>query len=254
VSSADGPDDGDIDRVYSTLVKNEILGPSLTAEQRKILEQWQEVVQTTPSGAEFDLGGHNRTDVIPERADEFIANPTPERFKAMWSQMHSAIQGGQAAQILNKWSGSIDDLASLIEEICDADQYNVRWEETLGGRTTVRELFALSHIDDHPILNAASTNGLTFFGYENPRSYAEGEQYFTEFLATYERLVGYVTRDADHGVTVPIRLEVDQLFNIIDKVDEQSLEEESSEAAIELYETILEIKQQPSEGSRRSTG
>lgn len=248
VSSTDGPADDDLDRVYTALVQNEILGPSLTAEQRAILEQWRDIVQTTPSGAEFDLEGHNRTDVIPERADEFIANPTPERFKAMWNQMHSAIQGGQATQILNKWSGPIDDLASLIEEIRHANQYNTQWEASLGGRTTVRELFGSLHIDDHPILNAASTNGLTFFGYEDPRSYAEGEQYFTEFLATYERIVGYATREADHGVTVPIRFEVDQLFNTIDKVDEQSIEDEPSDAAIELYETILEMKQRPTEG------
>ncbi len=248
VSSADSPDENNLDRVYTAIVQNEILGPSLTANQLEILEQWREVVQTTPSGAEFDLEGHNRTDVIPKRADEFTANPTPERFKAMWNQMHSAIQGGQATQILNKWSGSIDDLASLIEEIRNADQYDAQWEDTLGGRTTVRELFGSLHIDDHPILNAASTNGLTFFGYEDPSSYVEGEQYFDEFLATYERRVGYATRDADHGVTVPIRFEVDQLFNIIDKVDEESIEAESSEAAIKLYKTILETKQEPIEG------
>ncbi len=247
VSTADGPDNDDIDRVYTTLAKNGILGPSLTADQREILKQWQEVVQSTPSGAEFDLEGHNRTDIIDKYAQEFVSDPTSERFKAMWNQMHSAIQGGQATQILKKWDGSIDELASLIEEIRSADQYDVQWEKTLGGKTTVRELFGSLHIDDHPILNAASTNGLTFFGYETPSSYVEGEQYFTEFLATYERLVGYVTRDADHGITVPIRFEVDQLFNIIDKVDEQSLDDESSQAAIELYKIILKIKEPKSE-------
>ena len=247
VSSPDGPNDDDIDRVYSSLVQNETLGPSLTAEQRDILEQWRVVVQTSPSGAEFDLERHNRTEVITERADEFIAHPTTERFEAMWNQMHSAIQGGQASRMLNKWSGSIDELAALIREIRDADQYDARWEETLGGKTTVRELFGSLHIDDHPILNAASTHGLSFFGYDEPSSYAEGEQYYAEFLATYKRIVGHATRDADHGITVPILFEIDQLFNVIDKVDEQSIEAESSETAIDLYEAVLDRKQRSTE-------
>jgi DNA polymerase III delta prime subunit len=239
VSTMTRPDDDTVDRVYSALVSGETLGPLLTPEQKNVLEKWRIVAQTEPAGTEFDFVGHNRTDEIADRADAFIADPSSERFERMWNRMHSAIQRGQAGQILNKWDGSITDLADLIEEIRDADSYDPDWEDTLGGKTTVRELFGSLHIDDHPILNAAAAQGLVFFGYDEPRSYAQGEQYFSELLETYNRVVGHATHDADHGVTVPIRFEVDQLFNIIDKIDEQSLETEQSETILELYEAIL---------------
>ena len=212
---------------------------SLTARQRDVLEQWTEVAETEQAGVEFDFGQYDRTQQITQRADEFIESPTRDGFESMWDRMHAASQRGRAGQILSKWDGSIADLAALIETVRDASQYDSDWEDRLGAKATIQELFGHLHIEDYPIINAATESGLAFFGYDTPTSYTDGVEAFEAFLDTYERIVGHATADADHGVTVPIRLEVDQLFNVIDKADESSIEDEQSGVATELYKTIL---------------
>jgi len=211
----------------------------LTARRRAVLEQWTEVAETEQAGAEFDFGQYDRTQQIIQQADGFIENPTRDGFKSMWDRMHAASQRGSAERILSKWDGSIADLASLIKTVRDASQYDSTWEDQLGAKATIQELFGHLHIEDYPIINAATESGLAFFGYDTPDSYTDGVEEFEAFLDTYERVVGHATADADHGLTVPIRLEVDQLFNVIDKADEASIEEEQSGAATELYKTVL---------------
>jgi len=233
------PDEQAINRVYSIISDGGELPTMLTSVQRKVLNEWREVAEKHIAGEEFDFEKHDRTKDIQERADEFITDPTTERFKSMWDRMHAAIQRGNAENILSKWDSSIDELAGLIKTIRDADQYDDQWESELGGKTTVRELFGNLHIEEYPIINAATESGLAFFDYEQPDSYAEGVEEFEDFLETYEQIVGHATAEADHGLEIPIRLEVDQLFNVIDKVDESSIENESQDAAIQLYRTVL---------------
>ncbi|GGL64511.1 hypothetical protein [Halocalculus aciditolerans] len=138
--------------------------PDLTTHQRTVLEQWQEVAKTQQTGAEFDFSQYERTQDIVERADEFIENPTRDGFKSMWDRMNAASQRGSAEQILSKWDDSIADLASLIKSVRDADQYDSNWETQLGAKATIRELFGHLHIDEYPIINAATESGLRFFG------------------------------------------------------------------------------------------
>ncbi|WP_232700605.1 McrB family protein [Halobacterium wangiae] len=236
------PDEQAINRVYGIISDGSELPTVLTNEQQEVLEEWREVAVNHTAGEEFDFEKHDRTKDIRERASTFIDDPTPERFKLMWDRMHAAIQRGNAENILSKWDSSIDDLADLIKEIRDTDHYDDRWESKLGGKTTVRELFGNFHIEEYPIINAATESGLAFFGYEQPGSYAEGVEEFEDFLQTYEQVVGHATAKADHELKVPIHLEVDQLFNVIDKVDESSIRNESSDAAIRLYRTVLDAK------------
>jgi MoxR-like ATPase len=225
---------------------------SLPPGRQSVLEQWRTVAHTQSAGEEFDFANHDRTRDIAAGADEFIANPSEERFKAMWDRMHSAVQRGNAAGRLKQWDGSIEDLAELIKEIRDADEFDESWTDAsrLGGQTTVWELFGSLHIDEYPIINAATKEGLSFFRYEKPTSYADGLDAFNEFIDIYEQVVGHATNEADHGVEVPIRLEIDQLFNVIHKADKQSVEAETSEPARKLYELILDL--QAEDGS--STG
>lgn len=121
----------------------------------------------------------------------------------------------------------------------DAEAYDPQWRDRLGGKTTVWELFGSLHIDEYPIINAATVDGLSFFGYKQPNSYQEGLESFFDFRETYERVVGHATQDASHGVLVPINLEIDQLFNVVDKVSEAGIEAESADEAIALYRTLL---------------
>ncbi|WP_226023955.1 McrB family protein [Halomicrobium salinisoli] len=236
------PNEQAINRVYSIICDGGEVSAQLTSEQQAVLEEWREVAVNHTAGEKFDFEKHDRTKDIRERADAFIDEPTPDRFKSMWDRMHAAIQRGNAENILSKWDSSTDALADLIKEIRDADYYDDQWESELGGKTTVRELFGNLHIEEYPIINAATESGLAFFDYEQPDSYTEGVEKFEDFLQTYERVVGHATAEADHGLEVPIRIEVDQLFNVIDKVDESSIENESSDAAIRLYQMVLDAK------------
>lgn len=231
-----------IDGVIEAIVDGRPVGGSLPGGRERIVALWGEVAKTRPAGVEFDLSSHTRTEAIADSVDEFVSTPTPERFEAMWGQLYAAMMQGSAGQILAKWDGSIADLAALVATIRDADTYDPEWEDRLGAKTTVRELFGVLHIDEYPVLNSAAEAGLRFFGYDAPDSYRDGVESFESFLDVYERLVGHVTRDADHDVRAPIRYEIDQLFNVIDKVDEASVAEESSDAAIELYEAVLAAK------------
>lgn len=221
------------------MARGESLDSPLSREHEEVLELWREVAKSQPSGAEFDFANHDRTQTISERADEFVSDPSEERFKAMWDRMHSAIQRGQAGQMLDKWEGSLSELAEVVQDIRAADSYNPEWESQLEGEATVRELFGSLHIDEYPILNSAAEHGLSFFGYEEPTSYEDGAEKFSEFFEAYERLVGHASAEASHGIQVPIRQEIDQLFNVIHKVDGSSIEAETSDAAVELYEAIL---------------
>ncbi len=174
----------------------------------------------------------------------------------MWDRMHSAVQRGNAAGRLKQWDGSIEDLAELIKEIRDADEFDESWTDTsrLGGQTTVWELFGSLHIDEYPIINAATKEGLSFFGYQKPTSYADGLAAFNDFMNTYEQVVGHATDEADHGVEVPIRLEIDQLFNVIDKADEQSIKAETSEPARKLYKLILDLQAEDAQSTGSTNG
>jgi hypothetical protein len=156
VSNVDGPDDNDLERVYTGLAENETLGPSLSPEKREILEQWRKVATSTPSGVEFDLEGHNRTDVISARAEEFIAEPTAERFKTMWNQMHSAIQGGQAARILGKWDGSMPSVETSSMSQTERSSSPTRANGETRYRVTVRDVTAdIAHFGDDPSMDQA---------------------------------------------------------------------------------------------------
>lgn len=230
----------DLSNAGEVFLNEHAIIPGFTARQRAVLEQWNEVAQNYVAGAEFDFANHDRTHGIQEAADAFIAKPTEERFKQMWNRMHSAVQRGTAAERLKQWDSSLDDLATLIQEMRDAEGFDSTWRNRLGGKTTVWELFGSLHIGEYPIINAATIDGLAFFGYENPDTYKEGLETFLDFRDIYAQVVGHATQDASHGVEVPINLEIDQLFNVIDKVDESSIEEESADAAINLYRTILE--------------
>lgn len=242
VVSIDYPSEDRIERTYSAISEGQIPGVALSPKQERILEKWSTVASTQPAGSEFDFANHDRTETISSRAQEFLNDPSEERFKQMWDRMHSAIRRGKAERILEKWAGSTEDLKNIIQEMYDDEEYNDEWEDTLGGETTVRELYGSLHIDTHPILNSAAENGLMFFGFDEPRSFEEGSIYFSQFLAEYKQIVGHATANADHGVEVPIRLEIDQLFNVIDKVDESSKTEDATNEEIDLYNAILAAK------------
>ncbi|WP_331232219.1 MrcB family domain-containing protein [Natronorarus salvus] len=222
----------------------------LSVEHREVLELWGEIISEHHNGVHFSLLGAYDPDEAREIARAFIEDPSEARFRDLWSLLYSAQRMGSPNAIYTKWTEtqgrSLEELASLVEEILTADEFNPRWEADLGAKLTLWELFGLLHIERYPIINSSTRDGLEFFGYSSRSTYGESVAVFNEFKQEYRALVGHGSSGTDHEV--PINLEIDQLFNVIDKVDHDAIEREAVDEIAELYHKILtlETDEQPS--------
>lgn len=206
---------------------------------QEVLELWGEVASRYESDSEFkfDLNRQLNEDLEARLAD-FLDNPNEENFREMWDLLHSAKMKGNATNILKRWEGDLVELASLIEEIRDAETYDPEWEERYPARKTLWEFYGRLHIDDSPILNTADIKGLEFFFPDlSAGSYLEYKEVFERFRPIYEDVVGYATAGSDHEVT--LNQEIDQLFNVIHKSDFESIADTSRADCKALYRTVI---------------
>lgn len=195
----------------------------LSEDKVKLLKLWKDVAKNYPGDAvlHFDFKEQkDRLEKIKKFADNFLKNGNKKSFKDMWVLIYSAQK--QAPRWNNVWrENDPKKLVTVIGEIKKAKSYNQKWEEEIknAGPSTLGELFGLLHIDKHPIRNGSAKKGLEFFGFKfKEDSYHDFENKFNEFKENcYEEYVGYATKDKRYEV--PINLEIDQLFNIIDKLD-----------------------------------
>ncbi len=219
----------------------------LSDSHREILEHWKQVVEGTASAPHFKLNGQYNPREATSRVESFITKPSRSSFEHFWDPLHSAQRRGAAAKIYEKWheGGRTDDeLADLIEEIHQADSYNSAWQGELGARKTLWELFGFLHIEQYPIINSCAQNGLAFFGYDCPSDYEGSVEKFRQFRATYESIVGHASAGTDHEA--PINFEIDQLFNVIDKVTESDVDRDVDTDVKQLYRLVLdEIDPEP---------
>ena len=218
----------------------------MSYKQRKILDKWSEVADNYDSGEEFRFDEDKaRVSDIRDLGDKFIENPSEDAFEKMWDKLHSSDRSGDAENVLENWSdggSDIDRLAELIREIRDAESFNEDWRDIdhFHAKNTLWELFGSFHIDEYPIVNDAVVDGLRFFGYNlnTTHDYTEAEEKFFEFREVYLDIVGHRTKDRD----IPLNIEIDQLFNVIDKTDYNSLTNSENEEEILLYGDVVHEK------------
>lgn len=217
--------------------------------KQAILEQWAAVAAEISQARNFDFVGKYLPEQARQRAIEFEKSPNSDNFPNLWDPMHSAQRRGNSQSILEKWTDekgkTLDELADLIRQIRESEDYDPTWEAELGAKRTIWELFGLLHIENYPIINGSAERGLEFFGFDTPGNYIDAVEVFNGFKKEYERIVGHATRDTEHEV--PINLEIDQLLNVIDKANEDDLQTDDPSAAIKLYELVVEAKGQSSE-------
>jgi len=219
-------------------------GTEISDSHREILEHWKQVVEKTVRAPHFRFDKEYTPDEARKRAEDFATNPTESSFELLWDPLNAAQRRGAAANIYEKWheSGQTDaELADLIAEIHQADSYDSTWQGELGARKTLWELFGFLHIEEYPIINSCAQNGLAFFGYDCPGNYEGSVAEFNEFRTTYEAIVGHATAGTDHEV--PINFEIDQLFNVIDKVTESDVERDVDEDVRQLYRLVLDERE-----------
>jgi DNA polymerase III delta prime subunit len=215
----------------------------LSESHHDILEKWKQVVEKTPSSSRFKLDREYRPSEATKRAENFISNPSESAFSRLWKPLHSAQRAGAASKIYEKWKNdgrTDDELAVVIREIHESESYNSDWEDELGAQKTVWELFGFLHIDDCPIINSCAQTGLEFFGYDCPDNYEGNAEVFNEFRDNYESVVGHATAGTDYEV--PINFEIDQLFNIIDKLKESNINDDIDKNVNQLYQLVLDSR------------
>jgi 5-methylcytosine-specific restriction protein B len=85
------------------------------------------------------------------------------------------------------------------------------------GRRMIGELYGWAHADTAPLYNDCATTALTFLGYE-----FEANDY-DAFVAAHEQFKQIYQQHVDHlRLDLPLNLEIDKLYNVIDKVDSKS--------------------------------
>ena len=215
-----------------------------TAEQEEILRKWGQVANQYERAIHFKLSKECYRG-LKSGVKTFLDDPNEKTFREFWNQdmLWAAQMGGNAKNVLNKWERNgktIPELQKLIKEVYDSNKYNEDWEQALGAHSTLRELYGKLHIEEYPMQNSCANYGLEFFGYKPQQSYADFQKVFKEFKNGYQEVVGHATKDTDHEV--PINFEIDQLFNVIHKVEWGDLEKEDNVDARDFYELVLEQK------------
>lgn len=215
---------------------------SVTEVGKEIIEAWYRVASTYATGERFDLDSLYDTAGLRSDAESFVTSPSEETFTALWDRLNSASRRGSGTNIYEKWTEDHgrepDGLADLVDEIRTADAYDEEWEEQIGAKWTVRELYGQLHIEDTPSITGKSARGLELFGYPSPSSYEEARTYFEDFKLDYQAICGHATEGTEHEATENV--EIDQLLRVIAEIDKDDLDDFDGPGEVEeLYELIV---------------
>jgi len=103
----------------------------------------------------------------------------------------------------------LDGPGPVAEKIAAARQH-IRY----AGPSILGELYGWAHIDEAPLFNECATDALRHLGYDFPiGDYDAFVAAHNEFKQVYTSEVGRLRED------IPLNLEIDKLYNVIDKVD-----------------------------------
>jgi MoxR-like ATPase len=209
----------------------------MNGELDNILEAWQEVLDSKQQGVHFKtIDRFKSAKNTKNKAEEFVEKPDKESFIGFWSDLHSAGRSGTAEKV---WEANdVQKLESIISSMLDSNEYDNNWKNELSNaQMTIWELYGVLTSFNSPLINGTTRGGLDFFGYNpSPTSYSKNQESFEKFRNHYLNRIGHVTSGKDYEV--PVNLEIDQLFNVIDKVGEKDLENVSGSEE-ELYKKIL---------------
>ena len=103
----------------------------------------------------------------------------------------------------------LDGRGEPIEKIETANQ-----KIAYAGQAMLGELYGWAHIENAPVYNACATNALHYLGYTfNPQDYNAFVANHEQFKQVYQQQVGRLNPE------IPLNMEMDKLYNVIDKVD-----------------------------------
>ena len=215
----------------------------LNEEHIQLIRDWGRIAKKHSHWKHFTLDT-NRIDEIRTDVDEFIQNPTEGKFREFWGKLHSSSQGGNETNIYSKWiglKGNISGIASFMRELRDAPFFIEGWKKEMGAKNTLTELFGTLNIERFPIVNSCTMNALNFFQIHVPKTYEKQVEVIDEFKDEYLSILdGSATKGTDHEV--PLLVEIDQLFNFIDKVKQDDIFRIDDEKIGKFSNKILDLR------------
>ena len=222
----------------------------------KILKLWKGSLEKQPEGVHFKTSSrYAEIKKMKEEVRDFVYNPTEENFRKFWNEEY-IYAAQRAACAENVWkSNDSEILVRTLSEMLDSEEFREEWVENVkNARKVLWELFGLLHIEKVPPINSCTKNGLDFFGYPVKEDYEYLLSKFNAFKEeVYMEKVGHITAGKDYEI--PINLEIDQFFNVIDKVKGPNLKDDLKEAHTEeerlLYETVLRAKKEVKSSSEK---
>jgi len=200
--------------VRSTLSQS--LTPALAA--------WRELVSDGPTGPGMDFSESNRTQACQRRCDAFLDDPTPETFRALWSDDALASYWAPSAAVLLGADAAIDTLHTVCSEMTTTEEFDPTWIDRVAGSGTawgVYELYARLQggVDPIPTLEAQLT--LRALGYPDIDTPAAVTTAIRDFADEYESVVGHVTTDTTYEL--PVYAEIDEFFHLIQTTDRDTI-------------------------------
>lgn len=186
-----------------------------------LLRAWGQMIQTESNGPGFDFI-HPRQSVFKKHADRFCANPRPASFDGIWTPEATVEHSNPGGALLRSaFDGDIDDLAEFLETLRTSTEYNRNWEELLGWKLALWELYTRLNESVPITVTSETTEALSWFGAPISGGFRERRQNIEQFRSHYESVVGHPTQGTSHEV--PVKTELDQLFHAIQTLDSDEI-------------------------------
>lgn len=228
----------------------------------KLLMQWKIVLLKYKSLGEkdrihfdFDME-YERIIDVREKVNEFLLkdNETDleSAFKEFWKQdkIYSAIRGASANLILD--ANKLSTLKEIFDEMVNLEEYQDEWHKKVKyAKNSLWELFGILH-DNIPAINNCTKSSLELLLNKTiiKDDYSTILKQYEKFEEFYEKLVGHVIENQEilKGIKGTIHIEIDKLFNVLDKARESDLNEIKDKDVINLFEIALSLrKEEPGE-------
>ena len=228
----------------------------------EILEQWKVVLENYFEYDENEIFHFNiledktKHEKIREKVLKFIQDPNAneEMFIEFWNLLHSAMMGGSAKNIIkknldNKDQFDISKIKLTLKEMIESDEYDSKWESKAyidGTQKTLWELYGVLN-PDVPIINNCSKTALKYLLKKDIKDdYSKIRQEIENFKILYLKRMYFVPDSSrlKNTLATSIYMEIDKLFNIIDKVKKEDYENVKNQNIKNLYKLILKLKQE----------
>lgn len=202
----------------------------------QLLQAWGAVAGDHPTGRGYDLTPPTRSETYQNRLDAFVEDPTESTFENLWNPEVLAAAGDWPSGILlNLWTGSLEDLAELFDEIRTADRYHPGWEDRVSWSSVIPELYTRTESGD-PIVSEQARDGLKKLGIQTTTGFASRREQLVAFQRCYLEHAGHVT--ASNSDSIPVVAEIDQFFAFVTTTGQEDIEAESGGPRHELYDAL----------------